>query len=145
MRSKSFCGNTLCIFRKKAYLLRAVPSARKTWDVTYYVPVFTMLIFAILLISLSSYADNDNDQLFSEETLKPMVAANPDNLALRNALGGSYSNSKQYDKAETEFKKIIELAPDFAPVYVNYGIMEEERGDFRKGIKYLTGVSQYLR
>jgi hypothetical protein len=32
MRSKSFCGNDLPCFRKKAYLLRAETIARKTLD-----------------------------------------------------------------------------------------------------------------
>lgn len=74
----------------------------------------------------------------AENVFKAGLSTHPDAHGMRNYLVSVYIDLKQYKKAEEQSEKIIRAAPNFGPAYINYGIMEQERGNYHKGIEYLN-------
>lgn len=53
-------------------------------------------------------------------------------------LGMAEARLGKYDEAEAAYKKSIELNPDFAPVYLFFGILEHGRDNFDKAEEYYS-------
>jgi TolB-like protein/Tfp pilus assembly protein PilF len=71
----------------------------------------------------------------SKETMAKAIAAATKALELDNslaqahtALGGAYTNIWQWDKAEQEFKKSLELNPNYPTTYHWYGLLMGSQG-----------------
>jgi len=57
------------------------------------------------------------------ETLFERPAAETDHVIAHNALGLYYLRSEQFDKAEAQFRRAIEVQPKFAESHNNFGIL----------------------
>jgi tetratricopeptide (TPR) repeat protein len=55
--------------------------------------------------------------------------AKPGSARLHNALGLAYANSGQEERAESEYRRALEVYPDYAAALVNLGNVELRRGD----------------
>jgi Flp pilus assembly protein TadD len=79
------------------------------------------------------------------ETLKSMVAQNPDDGFLRYALAAEYRNAGDLEAAVREFRSLIAANPDYAAAYYHGGQAlersgrpEEARELYRKGLEVTT-------
>ncbi|MFH1091700.1 MAG: tetratricopeptide repeat protein, partial [Pseudomonadota bacterium] len=52
--------------------------------------------------------------------------------------GLSFLDQNQYDQAIEEFKKAVELKPDYAEAYVNIGLCWERKGAFDSAVEAYT-------
>ncbi len=73
--------------------------------------------------------------------LKDLLAQDPNNQLARYGLGMEYSNKGDIDLAVSEFKKLLELNPDYANAYfmaaqalAKTGRTEEAKQFLRQGI-----------
>ena len=55
--------------------------------------------------------------------------AKPGSARLHNALGLAYANAGQQERAESEYRRALEIYPDYAAALVNLGNVELRRGD----------------
>jgi tetratricopeptide (TPR) repeat protein len=56
-----------------------------------------------------------------------VVRWSPDNMLARSNLGAAYMEYGEYDRAEQEFRAILELAPTYPRVYYNLGLLALRR------------------
>jgi len=61
----------------------------------------------------------------------------PQNASLYNNRGWIRWNRKNYDGAEMDWRKAIEISPETASFYYNLSLINERRGDFEKAVFYL--------
>jgi len=79
--------------------------------------------------------------------LNSAIEKDPENYIYYNARGVLYDLSEEFDKAEIEYKKAIELNPDFFDAILNLGVVYYNRGaeemnkanDFKKMADYEAG------
>ncbi len=105
-----------------------------TWAVQWVVaPLGLVLVIgAVGLDRMRSAVWNDDARLWEE-----VVNRSPGNLLARINLGSVYMDHKEFDRAESEFNKILAVAPNYARAYYNLGLLalrrdryEEARGMF---------------
>jgi len=79
------------------------------------------------------------------ETLKGMVALQPDSSFLRYGLAMEYRNAGDLESAIAEFRSVIAADPDYSAAYYHggqtlerLGRLDEARGLFRAGIEATT-------
>lgn len=82
-----------------------------------------------LVIDELNYYLIKNDNVGAEKILKDAIVADPKNPSLYFAAGTVYSNLKNYDKAEENFKKSLELKPDYGDALFNLGVVYVSRGN----------------
>jgi tetratricopeptide (TPR) repeat protein len=82
-----------------------------------------------LIIDELNYYLIKNDNVGAEKNLRDAIAADPKNPTLYFAAGTVYSNLKNYDKAEENFKKAIELKADYGDALFNLGVVYVNRGN----------------
>lgn len=82
-----------------------------------------------LIIDELNYYLIKNDNIGAEKSLKDAIAADPKNPTLYFAAGTVYSNLKNYDKAEENFKKAIDLKADYGDALFNLGVVYVNRGN----------------
>ena len=75
------------------------------------------------------------------ETFEELAAQAPGNVMVRYSLGREYLKAKRYAEAEREFRKAIDLKPDYSAAYRELGKslaallrMDEARKVYRQGI-----------
>ena len=71
----------------------------------------------------------------AEAELKKALEIDSNYLPAYSALGALYINSKQEDRAITEYQKIIALRPDNATPYTLIGILEDQRKNYDVAIE----------
>jgi tetratricopeptide (TPR) repeat protein len=81
------------------------------------------------------------------DTLKSMLAEDPKNTFARYGLAIEYTNIGENDKAVDEFRKLIDVNPNYAAAYYhggraleNLGKVEEAREMYEKGIEVTTRI-----
>jgi tetratricopeptide (TPR) repeat protein len=79
------------------------------------------------------------------ETLKGMVAQNPNESFLRYGLAMEYKNAGELEDAMREFQALIAAHPDYSAAYFHGGMtleklgrLEEARAIYRAGIEAAT-------
>ena len=72
------------------------------------------------------------------EKLEYSLKLNPDNSATHDVLAVLYEQIEDYGKARYHFEKSIELTPDNPATINNYGRFLCTRGDYEKGMQYLS-------
>lgn len=82
-----------------------------------------------LIIDELNYYLIKNDNIGAEKNLRDAIAADPKNPTLYFAAGTVYSNLKNYDKAEENFKKAIDLKADYGDALFNLGVVYVNRGN----------------
>lgn len=82
-----------------------------------------------LIIDELNYYLIKNDNVGAEKNLRDAIAADPKNPTLYFAAGTVYSNLKNYDKAEENFKKAIDLKADYGDALFNLGVVYVNRGN----------------
>ncbi|RLJ36189.1 tetratricopeptide repeat protein [Litoreibacter meonggei] len=63
------------------------------------------------------------------EYAKSLVAEDPENLQLRNALALTYASVRDYTAAETEFKAVLDANPTVVPVWLQLARVYIAKGD----------------
>lgn len=77
-----------------------------------------------------------NDRFQCKCDAEMCVKIDPNSVNGLEQLGDYYYGVGDYVKAETMFKKVTELEPHNAPVYVNRGQVENARGNYEAAIKH---------
>ena len=87
---------------------------------------------------------NTNQQNSAEaiKALEARLQAEPDNFDILNHLGHLYLDSKQYEKAETIFRKAIEVKPENPEVRVDLGTALRGRGRFTEALEVLLNTTR---
>ena len=88
--------------------------------------------------SLIGFGQNAQD--YAEKTEQQAIALNPNNPQGYIALGGIYYQLGQWDKAQQQFQIAINLKPNFANAYYNYGHTLEAKGDLQNAMTYYQTV-----
>ncbi len=78
--------------------------------------------------------------LEAAETLQRAVAQRPENAVLRNDLGFEWMLAQQWDDAERELRKAIELQPDLATPHINLGMVLAKSGRFDESLSAFQAV-----
>jgi len=63
-----------------------------------------------------------------------MLEEFPNSVILFNIIGASNAGLKQYDVALENYKKALEIKPDYAEVYFNMGVTLKDKGDLNAAI-----------
>lgn len=79
------------------------------------------------------------------ETLKTLLEQNPADSFSRYALATEYARGGELEKAAEEYRRLLEINPDYAAAYYHGGQVleklgreEEARALYRKGIEVTT-------
>ena len=79
--------------------------------------------------------------LFTQKRLKKALSESnqmlekfPNSVILFNIIGASNAGLKQYDVALENYKKALEIKPDYAEVYFNMGVALKDKGDLNAAI-----------
>ncbi len=78
--------------------------------------------------------------LEAAETLQRAVAQRPENAVLRNDLGFEWMLAQQWDDAERELRKAIELQPDLVTPHINLGMVLAKSGRFGESLAAFQAV-----
>ncbi|MFH1108949.1 MAG: tetratricopeptide repeat protein [Planctomycetota bacterium] len=78
--------------------------------------------------------------LEAAETLQRAVAQRPENAVLRNDLGFEWMLAQQWDDAERELRKAVELQPDLATAHINLGMVLAKSGRFGESLSAFQTV-----
>ncbi len=78
--------------------------------------------------------------LEAAETLRRAVAQRPENAVLRNDLGFEWMLAQQWDDAERELRKAIELQPDLVTPHINLGMVLAKSGRFGESLSAFQAV-----
>jgi tetratricopeptide (TPR) repeat protein len=62
--------------------------------------------------------------------------------AVYNNLGGLYSLTKNYDKANEAYTRAIERDPDYQPVQFNRGLLKEQQGKVDEAVRHFNKAKQ---
>lgn len=77
---------------------------------------------------------------FSIASQSQAIALDPNNPQAYLILGGIYYQLARWDDAQRQFQVAINLKPDFANAYYNYGHVLENKGDFANALVYYQTV-----
>lgn len=92
----------------------------------------------ILLGEIYEADKNPNAKKFFETATR----SNPKSIEARHSLAMYYQNTDQLDQALSEYRKIILLNKEFAPAYLNSGILYIETDSLREAIQSFTILSK---
>tara|TARA_Y100000589_G_scaffold70929_1_gene63282 strand:- start:2262 stop:3422 length:1161 start_codon:yes stop_codon:yes gene_type:complete len=81
-----------------------------------------------LIITELNYYLSKNDYISSERLLKLAVEEDPNNHQLFFALGSSYDELNDFEKAENAYLEAIDIKPDFYDALYNLGVMYYNNG-----------------
>lgn len=100
-------------------------------------------VFAILIVLLSARTIVRNMDWQNEDTLWLATAkTSPSGQNIHNNLGDVYGRQKNYEKAVEEFKKAVEINPNYADAYHNLGNTYIEMGKIEEALEsYQKAVS----
>ena len=75
------------------------------------------------------------------DKLNKAILSDPSNAKLYGNRATYYTAIKEYEKAEQDFQKSIEINPNDPIIWDNYGTLKSRRNDFKKAFKaYSTAV-----
>ena len=66
----------------------------------------------------------------------------PDSAEIRNNRAGTLERLHQYEQAETEYRRALELKPDFAEARFNLGMLLLSAGLYAQGWQYYEARSE---
>ncbi len=109
-----------------------------------------MVIFGLIVAALTIRTIVRNKDWKSEDSLWLAAArTSPSSHQNHNNLGDYYGRQGDFQKAEEEFKKAIELKPNYADAYHNLGNtyrqmgrQEEAMGNYEKALEFNSGLWQ---
>lgn len=78
----------------------------------------------------------------AEEILNQLLEVEPDNVKYLNKLGVAYILKKQLFEAENQFRRVLEINPDYAPAIVNLGNLCQEVEDYDNAMMYYEEASR---
>ena len=81
-----------------------------------------------LIINELNYYLANNDYASSEKLLRVAVEEDPNNHQLFFALGSSYDELNDFEKAENSYLEAIDIKPDFYDALYNLGVMYYNKG-----------------
>jgi tetratricopeptide (TPR) repeat protein len=85
----------------------------------------------------SNWAKGDPSKYIdAENSYKKALQIESGSLGAKNGLGSVYFSTDQYNRAEKEFNEIMLLDSNYAPVYVNYGLLKAHKGQYEEAITY---------
>jgi tetratricopeptide (TPR) repeat protein len=89
------------------------------------------------LIIESAKAQNDGNVKQAEECLVRAVELRPEGKRARYTLGNFYFGQQDYDSAEREYRKVIAIDPNFAPVYNILGYLLSNQNRYPEALEIL--------
>lgn len=101
------------------------------WSASELKRVPKVIWMVIVITCVSACSVRAFNQCFiwrNTETLFERPAALTDHVIAHNALGLYYFRSEQYSKAEMQYRRAIEVQPDYAESHNNYGILLAKMG-----------------
>ena len=114
------------LFERQGQFDPAIAQYRKAVALNHnYVAAYHRL--ALLLSATGQHLE-------AAETLQRAVAQRPENAVLRNNLGFEWMLAQQWDDAERELRKAIELQPDLAASHINLGMVLAKSGRFGESL-----------
>jgi len=120
------------LFERQGQFDLAVAQYRKAVALNHnYVAAYHRL--ALLLSATGQHLE-------AAETLQRAVAQRPENAVLRNDLGFEWMLAQQWDDAERELRKAIELQPDLAASHINLGMVLAKSGRFGESLSAFQTV-----
>jgi tetratricopeptide (TPR) repeat protein len=97
-----------------------------------------------LIIAELNYYLGQEDFLKAEELLTLAVQEDPNNHQLFFALGSSYDNLGNFEKAENAYKEAVDIKPDFYDALYNLGVMYYNKGgDMLKNANNIKDFKKY--
>lgn len=85
-----------------------------------------------------------NAEQFAIASQNQAILLDPTNPLLRIDLGGIYYQIKQYEAAQNQFKIAIDLKPDLANSYYNYGKALEAKGELANALSAYDATRQLI-
>jgi tetratricopeptide (TPR) repeat protein len=99
-----------------------------------------------LIIAEVNYHLGKGDNVSAEAAINEALKNDPKNATLYFALGSVYDNLKTYDKAETSYKKAIEVDPMYFDALFNLGAMKYNEGaELMNKIKDIADDAEYAK
>lgn len=81
-------------------------------------------------------AMGNNDLNTASTFLKKAATLNPYSAKICNDLGIIYEKKGMLNKAREQYKRALDIKPDYAPAYMNLAFLEEREGNTDKAIFY---------
>lgn len=75
----------------------------------------------LLKLAISKYNQRDYEGAIG--IYMKILESDPLNVTANNGLGNVYRDQKNYDKAQEQYEKVIQIEPSFIPAYANLSIM----------------------
>ncbi len=113
-------------------LLVKVDKSVKTRNLAIYLLVGLLTLYTLRLITRANVFKSSKALWTATQKLAPT------SYRIYNNLGDVYSNEQDWPRAIENFKKSIELAPDYADAIHNLGYTYMLMGDYENAKKYLT-------
>lgn len=121
---------SLGIFAVVALGIKQVSGIKKLKIISY-------IIFSLIIIALCARTILRNIDWKNEDNLWIATAkTSPSSPNAHNNLGDVYSRHKNLDKAAQEFKKAIQIKPNYADAYHNLADTYRQMGKFKEAIQY---------
>src|SRR5688572_9781040 len=89
------------------------------------------------LVQHAIEASSAGDLRTAIEAYEQALAAGPRETELRLGYASLLERANNADAAERQYERILRERPDWAPPYVNYGVMALARGEWKKALRLL--------
>lgn len=89
--------------------------------ITYFLLFLPFFLIGQTAVNQAEIYINNKQFSQAENSLKPYVEENPDNLKAIELLGDAYGHQKKWDDAITYYKQLVEQKPNVANYHYKYG------------------------
>lgn len=111
------------------YLVASLTKTLKTKsDTLAYIQKLNEVNPEKYLATIASMYNQIGEKERSEKILNDAIAANPNNKMAYAIKGENAMNAKNWDEAIKNFKKTVEIDPDFTAVWFNLGVCASSKG-----------------
>jgi tetratricopeptide (TPR) repeat protein len=93
-------------------------------------------------VIMSTQANNEDNAALAREHLEQVVALLPDGKRAHTFLGNFLFGQQQWDAAEAEYRRVIEIDPSYAPVYNQLGYLLTNLERYSEAIEALQKYSE---